>query len=102
MKHDAPDLCAIRDDDIKYALEEIRAYRALEWKRDWCKKHRKNLFVSPPPIASAPEPTDEDLHWPENMVSVYWDTGYITMTVDALQKLPAKQRNKISKLGGLA
>ena len=25
----------------------------------------------------SPEPTDEDLHWPEPMVTVTWEHGYI-------------------------
>lgn len=96
-------------DTIRLAREEIRGYRALQWKIDWCKKHGayREVQVSRfrterlPDVAAAPEPTDKDLDWPETMISVQWDTGYITITMDALQKLPANQRNKIYKLGGM-
>lgn len=49
----------------------------------------------------APEPTDEDLHWPEPMASVTWEHGYITMTLDAYDKLKAKDKKLFNKLGGM-
>lgn len=96
-------------DDIQRAQEEIRSLRVLEWKRNWCEENDvyRNVRTSPyrvkrlPDISAAPEPTDEDLSWPDQMLSVYWDTGYITITLDALKKLPVSQRNKIYKLGGM-
>ena len=45
--------------------------------------------------------TDEDLNWPEPMVSVTWEHGYITMTLDAYDKLKAKDKKLFNKLGGM-
>lgn len=93
-------------DKIKAAHEHIREIRAREWKERYCYKH--NLFrktrhgSTVPDIIAAPEPTDEDLSWPEPMVTVTWPTGYITMTLAAYNKLPAKDKKTFNKLGGLS
>lgn len=76
---------------IEQALEEIRAVRKQEWKRDYYAKHH----------VYAPEPTDKDLGFPLQTLTVQWNTGFITIELSALAKLPAAQRNKIYKLGGL-
>ena len=52
-------------------------------------------------VPFAPEPTDEDLNWPEPMVSVTWEHSYITMTLDAYDKLKAKDKKLFNKLGGM-
>ena len=49
----------------------------------------------------SPEPTDEDLHWPEPRVTVTWEHGYITMTLDAYDKLKAKDKKFFNKIGGM-
>lgn len=85
-------------------LEDIRRERVRQWKEDWCRKndsYRVFRYRREPDLAAAPEPTDEQLNWPESTVTVFWDTGYITITTAALMKLPVSQRNKIQKLGGL-
>ena len=68
----------------------IALMRVLVWKLLYLKIH--DFMV-------APEPTDEDLHWPEPMVSVTWEHGYITMTLDAYDKLKAKDKKLFNKLG---
>mgnify|MGYP007006966759 FL=1 len=35
------------------------------------------------------------------MASVTWGSGYITMTLDAYQKLKAKDKKKFNEIGGL-
>ena len=82
----------IDDNTLKAAHAEIRSERAWKWKQEHLKDH-DGPFV--------PEPTDEDLHWPEPMVSVTWEHGYITMTLDAYDKLKAKDKKLFNKLGGL-
>ena len=52
-------------------------------------------------IRCAPNPTDTDLGWPIEAMTVIWDTGYLTIELSALTKMPAAKRNKIYKLGGL-
>ena len=68
---------------------------AHEWKEQYCHKHklfRKTRHGSTvPDIIAAPEPTDEDLGWPEPMVTVTWPTGYVTMTLAALLQLLSRQ-----------
>lgn len=76
------------DTVLKAALDDVRAERVRLWKN----KHGKR---------SAPEPTDKDLNWPEPMVSVTWERGYITMTLDAYTKLKAKDKKTFQQLGGL-
>ncbi len=93
-------------DKIKAAHEHIREIRAHEWKKRYCYAHmlfRKTRHGSKvPDIIAAPEPTDEDLSWPEPMVTVTWPTGYTTMTLAAYNKLPAKDKKTFNKLGGLS
>ena len=79
----------IDDNTIKAAHAEIRRERVRLWKP---KKHD---------VTVAPEPTDEDLHWPEPMVTVTWEHGYITMTLDAYDKLKAKDKKFFNKIGGM-
>ena len=57
---------------------------------------------SVPDIIAAPEPTDEELGWPEPMVTVTWPTGYVTMTLAAYKKLPARKRKLFNDLGGMS
>lgn len=76
----------INDNTIKAARAEIHAER----ERLWREKHPKG-----------PKPTDQDLNWPEPMISVMWGHGYITMTLDAYDKLKAKDKKLFNKLGGL-
>ena len=77
---------------LKAARSEIRRERVLSWKQKYLKEHDAPF---------APEPTNEDLNWPEPMVSVTWDHGYITMTLDAYDKLKAKDKKLFNKLGGM-
>lgn len=81
----------INDSTIKAAHAEIRNGKARQWKLrlKYLKGH------------DAPEPTDEDLHWPEPMVTVTWEHGYITMTLDAYDKLKAKDKKLFNKIGGM-
>lgn len=46
------------DSTLKAAHAEIRRERVLPWKQEYLKEHD---------VMVAPEPTDEDLHWPEPM-----------------------------------
>ena len=91
---------------IEAAHEHIREIRTREWKERYCYKH--NLFrktrhgFAVPDIIAAPEPTDEELGWPEPMVTVTWPTGYVTMTLAEYKKLPAKTKTQFNKLGGLS
>lgn len=80
------------DSTLRAAHAEIRRERVLPWKQDYLKEHD---------VMVAPEPTDEDLNWPEPMVSVTWEYGYITMTLDAYDKLKAKDKKLFNKLGGM-
>lgn len=85
-------------------LAEIRAYRELEWKRKFCREHqlyREEGWREVEDIRCAPDPTDTDLGWPIEAMTVIWDTGYLTIELSALAKMPAAKRNKIYKLGGL-
>ncbi len=85
-------------------LAEIRAYRELEWKRKFCQKYslyRRVGWREVEDIRCAPDPTDTDLGWPIEAMTVIWDTGYLTIELSALAKMPAAKRNKIYKLGGL-
>lgn len=79
-------------DHLQTAQDEIRAHRAREWQEDYKRRTGKPF---------APEPTDENLNWPEPMVSVTWEHGYITMTLDAYDKLKAKDMKLFNKLGGM-
>ena len=91
---------------IEAAHEHIREVRAYEWKKRYCYEHklfRKTQHGSTvPDTIAAPEPKDEELGWPEPMVTVTWPTGYITMTLAAYNKLPAKDKKTFNKLGGLS
>ena len=80
------------DSTLRAAHAEIRRERVLPWKQDYLKAHD---------VMVAPEPTDEDLNWPEPMVLVTWEHGYITMTLDAYDKLKAKDKKLFNKLGGM-
>lgn len=80
------------DSTLRAAHAEIRRERVLPWKQDYLKEHD---------VMVAPEPTDEDLNWPEPMVSVTREHGYITMTLDAYDKLKAKDKKLFNKLGGM-
>lgn len=79
------ELAAAREADIMAAQKEVRAFRAWEWEEK----------------QKTAKPSDKDLNWPEPMISVYWETGYITIAASAFYKLPKAVQNKISKLGGL-
>lgn len=85
------ELAAARETDIAAAQKAVRAFRAREWEE---KQKRKKA-------AKIAKPSDKDLNWPESMISVYWETGYITIAASAFYKLPKAVQNKISKLGGL-
>ncbi len=74
------------DSTLKAAHAEIRRERACQY----LAKHPQEF-----------NPTDEDLNWPEPMVSVTWEHGYITMTLDAYDKLKAKDKKLFNKLGGM-
>ena len=67
------------DSTLKAAHAEIRRERVLPWKQDYLKDHD---------VMAAPEPTD-------------WEHGYITMTLDAYDKLKAKDKKLFNKLGGM-
>ena len=85
-------------------LAEIRAYRELEWKRKFCREHqlyREEGWREVEDIRCAPDPTDTDLGWPIEAMTVILDTGYLTIELSALTKMPAVKRKKIYKLGGL-
>ena len=73
--------------DLMREQEAIRDVRCWKWKRE-----NKEKIT---------EPTDEDLNWPEPMVSVQWDTGYCILTLEAYNKLKAKEKRLFNKLGGL-
>lgn len=92
-------------DMIKEAHAQIRKTRAIAWKREYCRKnglfHKDKHGFSVPGISAAPEPTDEELGWPEPMTTVTWPKGYITMTLAAYSKLSAKDKKVFNKLGGL-
>lgn len=77
---------------LKAAHAEIRRKKVQQWKQEYLKNHD---------VMVAPEPTDKDLNWPEPMVSVTWEHGYITMTLDAYDKLKAKDKKLFNKLGGM-
>lgn len=74
------------DSTLKAAHAEIR-------------RERECLYLAKHPQEF--NPTDEDLNWPEPMVSVTWDHGYIMMTLDAYDKLKAKDMKLFNKLGGM-
>ncbi len=78
--------------DINQILAEIRPRRVHQWKKEYRSKHHEY---------DAPEPTDKDLGFPLQMLTVHWETGFICVDLEALAKLPAAKRNKIYKLGGL-
>ena len=80
------------DSILKAAHAEIRRERVLSWKQKYQEEYD---------VPFAPEPTDEELNWPEPMVSVTWGSGYITMTLDAYQKLKAKDKKKFNEIGGI-
>lgn len=80
------------DSVLKAAHAEIRRERVLLWKQKYLEGYD---------VPFAPEPTDWDLNWPEPMVSVTWGHGYITMTLDAYDKLKAKDKKLFNKLGGM-
>lgn len=80
------------DSTLRAAHAEIRRERVLPWKQDYLKEHD---------VMVAPEPTGEDLNWPEPMVSVTREHGYITMTLDTYDKLKAKDKKLFNKLGGM-
>lgn len=63
------------------------------------RRERERLYLTKHPREF--NPTDKDLNWPEPMVSVTWGSGYITMTLDAYQKLKAKDKKKFNEIGGL-
>lgn len=89
---------------MQRGLDGIREFRRREWKEAWCLKNkgmRGDKFRRVPDLAAAPEPSDEDLHWPPETLTVFWETGYITLTLEALKQLPKSQINKIYKLGGM-
>lgn len=74
------------DSTLKAARAEIR-------------RERERLYLAKHPREF--NPTDEDLNWPEPMISVTWGHGYITMTLDAYDKLKAKDKKLFNKLGGM-
>lgn len=82
----------MKQPDIEQVLSAIRAIRAQEWKRAYKTKYDE----------TAPEPTDKDLGFPLETLSVHWGTGYLLVDLNALAKMPAAVRNKIYKLGGLS
>ena len=82
----------IDDNTIKAAHAEIRRKKVQQWKQEYLKNHD---------FMAGPEPTDEDLHWPEPMATVMWEHGYITMTLDAYDKLEAEDKKLFNKLGGM-
>ena len=82
----------IDDNTINAAHAEIRRKKVQQWKQEYLKDHD---------VPFAPEPTDKDLDWPEPMVTVTWEHGYITMTLDAYSKLKAKDKKFFNKLGGM-
>lgn len=90
---------------VEQGQADVRAVRVALWKERYCRAHglflKSKCGVRAPNIRAAPEPTDKDIGWPEPMVSVSWGTGYITMTLDAYNKLKAKDKKLFSKLGGL-
>ena len=94
------------DDRIKAAHEDIRETRAREWKERYCHEHmlyrRNKRGFRVPDIAAAPEPTDEDLNWPEPMATVTWPHGYVTMTLSAYKKLSAADKKKFTNLEDLS
>ncbi len=91
---------------IEAAHEHIREVRAYEWKKRYCYKHkllRKTRHgFTVPDIIAAPEPTDDELGWPEPMVTVTHPRGYVTMTLEAYKKLPARKKKLFNDLGGLS
>ena len=88
-------------DVIKDAHFQIRETRVIAWKRKYCREHALFRRDSVLDISAAPEPTDEELGWPEPMVTVKWPKGYITMTLAAYSKMSAKDKKVFNKLGGL-
>lgn len=74
------------DSTLKAAHAEIRRERECLY----LAKHPKEI-----------NPTDEDLNRPEPMVSVTWEHGYITMTLDAYLNLKAGDKKKFNEIGGL-
>ena len=70
------------DSILKAAHAEIRRERVLSWKQKYLEEYD---------VPFAPEP----------MVSVTWGHGYITMTLDAYDKLKAKDKKLFNKLGGM-
>lgn len=94
----------MRSISTEQALAEIRGRREIEWKKKYCREHklyRREGCVNVEDIRCAPEPADADLGWSNESLTVQWETGYLTVELAALAKLPAAQRNKIYKLGGL-
>lgn len=91
--------------DIRKAQEEIQEALAYRWKLQWCIEHHcvfhnHQASRDEPDILSAPEPTDKDLGI-NSFLSVHWGSGYLTITLAGLAKLPVSQRNKIYKIGGM-
>ncbi len=83
---------------------EIRNFRALKWKRGYCQEHelyKRAGCVNVEDLARAPEPTDADIGFPIETLTVEWGSGCLMVELAALAKMPAAQRNKIYKLGGL-
>lgn len=90
---------------IEQAQADVRKFRTALWKENYCRAHglyRKDRGgMRRPDIRAAPEPSDKDIGWPEPMVSVSWGVGYVTMTLDAYNRLKAKDKKMFNKLGGL-
>lgn len=77
--------------DTNLILHEIRSLWAQQWKKEYYTKRNE--------IAS--EPTDKELGFPLQTLTVQWETGYLLIDLSALAKMPAATRNKICKLGGI-
>ncbi len=83
-------------------LEAVRDMLAREWIEKWAREHQVEHGGYPEALVHAPRPTDEQLGWaPKTTVLVEWDTGFLVADLEKVNKLPAKQRNAIYKLGGM-
>lgn len=90
------------DFDPVTELERVKEFRGREYMRKWLHAHADEYPDRSTAMLHMPAPTDADLGWPLNgTLTVHWGSGYIVIGVEGLNKLPAKQRNAIYKLGGL-
>lgn len=92
---------------IMSAQKDVRNYLARQWKLDWCRSHPDQGMVlgkygiERPDISKAPEPTDKDLEFTNEFITVQKGKCLITVRLSEFKKLKKSIQNKILKLGGI-